>query len=511
MHSRAETETKEGHAGWGRRLRDLATTKWWSFSLAGIVTVGLLLRLRSLGTESLWLDEAYSLRFATGPWSEVFTRAPADNHPPLYSLLLKVWVQLIGSTSEYALRSLSVLFGVGSIAMCGLLGRSVGGRRAGLLAAAFMAVSQFGIYYSQETRSYSLLALAGALVLHSYWLAFERPVPRGRIYFAAAALIALYVHFNAVFLLIGVAVHRTLRILQRPEELRPTVAPFATVAIGYLPWAWVVAKQTQRFVAQGFWVPEPAMANLLQAFLNLLAAGKPTPVAFSNAQPTSPAQVVALMLLGVAGVAAVAAGRRWRRYRDDEAGHRAGGTLLLAIAAGSSLILPFWISQVTTPIFLQRALIAALPALVTLCALGADALGNRWAVLGAGALLVALSIQPVLADQDLIQKEGWKLAAADIRDGSPAGSPVHYYAPSSVLPLRYYLHDPDYPLLAAPTDSAGLTNLSTWASNMPEAWLVLSHGGQTEYQALHEAFIASMNLTSNRNYGDVTVLHYAKT
>src|SRR5437899_1080102 len=72
---------------------------------------GAVLRLHSLGTRSLWIDEAASVRFATLPWGPFFrTLWDYQGNMSLYYLLLRWWIHL--GDSEFMVRSLSVLLGV---------------------------------------------------------------------------------------------------------------------------------------------------------------------------------------------------------------------------------------------------------------------------------------------------------------------------------------------------------------------------------------------------------------
>lgn len=67
------------------------------------LVLGLVLRLVSLN-QSLWLDEATTALVAKMSFTDIFTKfLPGDFHPPLYYLLIKVWVFLFGD-SEVVLR-----------------------------------------------------------------------------------------------------------------------------------------------------------------------------------------------------------------------------------------------------------------------------------------------------------------------------------------------------------------------------------------------------------------------
>ncbi|HWY71828.1 MAG TPA: hypothetical protein VNX88_24385, partial [Terriglobales bacterium] len=84
-----------------------------AISLVALVTVLLIyiaLRLRHLGTYSLWCDEAFSVFVAKSSWHDFFRQLLIDRvHPPLYYLLLKLWISVLGA-SVAGLRLFSVLF-----------------------------------------------------------------------------------------------------------------------------------------------------------------------------------------------------------------------------------------------------------------------------------------------------------------------------------------------------------------------------------------------------------------
>ncbi len=123
-----------------------------------ILFVGLILRLISVN-QSLWLDEATSALVSRMPLTEIFSKfLPGDFHPPLYYLLLKYWAILFG-TSEISLRIPSVIFGLATIYITYLIGRELVNKNVGLVASGLLATSGLAIYYSQEARMYSLVAL----------------------------------------------------------------------------------------------------------------------------------------------------------------------------------------------------------------------------------------------------------------------------------------------------------------------------------------------------------------
>lgn len=128
--------------------------------MIGIMSLATVLRLYQLGTESVWIDEMLSIRDA-----EEFTLSIPYTRPLFYALL-KFWM-LFGSSDAW-LRSLAVLFGLGSILLTYQLGKVLVSKPVGYVAAFLMAISPLFINHSQEIRMYSLisfLSILGTLVL----------------------------------------------------------------------------------------------------------------------------------------------------------------------------------------------------------------------------------------------------------------------------------------------------------------------------------------------------------
>ena len=134
----------------------------YGIALLGIVLIGAFLRVYHLGTQSIWLDEAFSVALAKMTLPQMVQATAADVHPPFYYFLLHYWIIVFG-TSESAVRLLSALFGILAIPMIYVVGRRLFNKEVGLVGALILALSSFNVYYSQETRMYSLMALLALL------------------------------------------------------------------------------------------------------------------------------------------------------------------------------------------------------------------------------------------------------------------------------------------------------------------------------------------------------------
>ncbi len=174
-------------------MKTAARNNWLHILLLLLwIGIGLSLRLTNLATKPLWTDEFSTIVFSLG---NSFLQVPLDqtissaslleplkltptagiesvvrnlfresNHPPLYFLLTHFWLKLFpiadGFVSAWSIRSLSAIIGVATIPATFVLGwLAFRSRLVAQVAAAFMAVSPFGIYLAQEARHYTLPTL----------------------------------------------------------------------------------------------------------------------------------------------------------------------------------------------------------------------------------------------------------------------------------------------------------------------------------------------------------------
>ena len=209
-----------------------------------IILLALVLRLYRLDNQSLWYDEGFSVYLAGMDIDQITARTAADIQPPLYYYLLHGWIQLFGDT-EWALRALSVLFGVLTVpliyAVAQLLFRS---RLAGLLAALLVAISPLHVWYGQEVRMYTMLTFLCLLSSYFLLLAVRAKggwaVPVLWAAYTAAGVAALYTHYFALFVIAFQAVY--VLVVLAIQRFRPLHLLLGSLASGvaalvlYLPW-----------------------------------------------------------------------------------------------------------------------------------------------------------------------------------------------------------------------------------------------------------------------------------
>ena len=160
--------------------------------------------------------------------------ATADK-PPLYPLLLAL-PSLLGLKTLVAHRVVSCLMGAALVVGVGLLGRRVGGERAGLLAAAIAAVYPLLVVLDGSLRSESLYApLIAFLLLATYRLVDRPGVGRAVVVGAVLGLAAL-TRSEALLLGVLLLVAAAAR-LPSGGRLRPVAVVGVVALLVVSPWA----------------------------------------------------------------------------------------------------------------------------------------------------------------------------------------------------------------------------------------------------------------------------------
>jgi 4-amino-4-deoxy-L-arabinose transferase-like glycosyltransferase len=161
-----------------------------------------------LGSRELWLDETYSAFTAHLSFRQLLHFSTGDVHPPLFSILLWIWVRLVGD-AENMLRLFSVVFNIAGMVLMFFLGRRILGPRFGALAAILFAFSPMLFVYSLEVRNYMLFLFVLICLLSIHWrVAVEQNRSPGlTVLYSFLAATLFYTHYIGVFVLLGLFAH----------------------------------------------------------------------------------------------------------------------------------------------------------------------------------------------------------------------------------------------------------------------------------------------------------------
>ncbi len=169
-------------------------------ALLVIIALGAALRVYKLDGDSLWLDEAYSIKFSHEAPAGIIEATARDVHPPLYYFALHYWMLVFGD-SETMVRLLSALFGILALLVIYLLASQMFDRATGLLAAGLLALSRFHIEFSQEARMYSLLCLLSLLSIYYFLKLLEGKSRYALAGYIATSALMMYTHVYSFFII----------------------------------------------------------------------------------------------------------------------------------------------------------------------------------------------------------------------------------------------------------------------------------------------------------------------
>lgn len=206
------------------------------WALVLLTALGAAMRFASIDVQSFHHDEVITaIRVIPGSFSDMLHAVKAsESNPPLYYVLAWSWAKAFGG-DEVGLRSLSALLGTATVPLAYCIGAELAHRRAGLIAAALVAVSPMLIWYSQEARSYALLVLLCAASLLFFVRALRTRSGGDLARWALCSALALYSHYFAAFAVGIETVWLLVALRARWRVVLPAVAVVAAAGLALVP------------------------------------------------------------------------------------------------------------------------------------------------------------------------------------------------------------------------------------------------------------------------------------
>ncbi|MCX7680991.1 MAG: glycosyltransferase family 39 protein [Anaerolineae bacterium] len=240
------------------------------FLLLALLLLAFALRVYRLDAQSIWIDESISLYLATASPGEIIANRASNVHPPLYFLLLKVWVMAVG-TAVFPARFFSVLFSLLQVPLVYAVARRRIGEWPAWIAAALTSLSPLSVIYAQEIRTYAILPLVYlALLETSYRLLHGASPQQGNLWFwwGLFEVIGMHLHYSALFLAACVTGSMLLTLWRsgRREEIRRCLTVQVVVGMACLPWLSAVVAhraEVQAYLEQGAGLTEQVPLDYL--------------------------------------------------------------------------------------------------------------------------------------------------------------------------------------------------------------------------------------------------------
>ncbi len=398
-----------------------------------ILLLAFLLRIAYLDAQGLWWDEAFSFSLSIADFPTLTEDVVHDKvHPPLYYTLMHFWLAL--GHEEYLLRFFSVLWGVASVSIMYVAGRTVGGKRLGALAALLLAVSPFNVWYSQEVRMYSLTSMLVLAASVACLRLLRGDTLINWTAYGLLSLLALYSEYLYLLVALGHGVFLVILRRRYPAILRKWFFCMVVVGVLFLPWLLAVFDTGGFYSASISWIAPARISDLFWTLYSLSVG--------LTSDPSNPlylaAALIALSLIGY-GLATT------RQEPRDEQGRVAAIWIWLVLPLLLTFLISLdWPVPQKRSIYIDRFFNPLLPAFLLLVGLGIQrAVSARRArraisALGLTILVIATgsSMHNLYYDNDYARDQ-WREAIAYVNACGQPGDLV-LVRPHDYVPLYYY-------------------------------------------------------------------------
>lgn len=252
-------------------------------AMVAVLLLAFALSVGGLMSHPIWIDELYSLAHMgvfepPYDFAQVYDSlsAKSPNQLPLYYWLGALWAQAVGWT-QAAMRALSLLLGMLTLALLYRFGADALDRRTGFFAALLLGTSVFALIYFAFLRNYALLLLLAALNGWLYWrlLNAQHTSPAALALFSLSSALLLYTHYLSLVWIASLLLH-ALICARQGGYWRRIVLGVAGGFLLFLPilpsFVQGIRYSTER---QHQWNDSSSSLELLPAFIELLSNGAP--------------------------------------------------------------------------------------------------------------------------------------------------------------------------------------------------------------------------------------------
>jgi len=484
----------------------------WRLPVGAVLLVGLLVSIVSVGRASFSLDESLSATLAYSPWHDfAHSVLHREANMALYYLLLRGWVvfgHLPAVGPEVVVRTLSVVAGVGALAVVMVLARRLFDRRTALVCGLLLAVDPLVVMFAQDARGYALSLLLVSASSALFVRGLQAPSDGWLVWVAYAFVSALAAYANFWAALVPLAHGAAVAFLPPGSALWRRLVPTG-IGLGILL------------------VPLALLIHATDSSGVNWAAGSSAGKLFTTVRADVPHVLIDLaVVLAVALLVGIVAVVR-RHPRTQVPADRwpiVFAVCWLVVPVAAVVLL----SLVYKPLLVVRYLVICLPPLFLLVAYGLSRLrANRVLALTAGLAIVSgAGVGAFVAHGS---SEDWRGAVASVADRARPGDGVVIFAPYTRIPFQWYVRQhgsaladlhPVFPggawsgngLRYDTSIGVSAATIENDATGYSRLWLVLSQ--QQLYPTAERALLtglrsAGLGPVGSRTFHGVEVVLYA--
>lgn len=237
-----------------------------------ILLAAILLRVIGIN-KSFQGDELFSVMSAAD-LGRIPSALIGDTHPPLFFYVLHFWMGIC--SSEFFLRLLNVICGMGLCLMAYVIGSQIAGEPVGLVSSAVIAVAPVAVWASQYIRTY---AMAGFFVLVSvYFLIRLIESDRNEYYFwlgyVLASAASLYTFYFSMLMIIAENIYVILFMFNKKDFVIKWGLSQILIAAIFLPWLPFFIYQRASYTihppAIGLFIGNWHIGSVMRGFLGIV-------------------------------------------------------------------------------------------------------------------------------------------------------------------------------------------------------------------------------------------------
>lgn len=461
------------------------------FWLTLITILATFLRFFALGSESIWLDEAYSI---IESHLSIQGIAASSNQPPVYFWILRVWIDLFG-TSEVALRSLSAIFGVFSVVAIYFAGTALLNKKAGLFSAFIASFAVFAIVHSQDARAYSLLMLLSTL---SYWFfieIFQKDEKKCYIAYTVVSVLLIYTHFFGLFIIASQVLFYLIFIKKFFSQRLKYIIPLAIFIVSIIPLFLLLNNNISRIGSGNFWISEPSNMAVVNTLVSFSGSGSARYVIFTI-----------FILIAIWGIFTLFRKNTKPHKKNpgthkpkipsvtEEKGSKLGHVeimVLLLLWLFIPILIPFIESKIMAPIYQSKYVIGAYPALALMVGNGIVSLKSKWIITPVLILIIILSSFVLYNYYKYDSREQWRETVQFINTESQPGDLILICNSYYQKPFDYYYQgDLKEQGISSTEDATDFINSEDGQSltQSGRLWLILAYNKLDIYNVLANAY-----------------------
>jgi hypothetical protein len=407
-----------------------------------ILAVYITTRLWDLTFFGLFSDEIFSVWLAGNSWREMMALVVEDVvHPPLFYLLLKLWV-IAGGNSLLWMKLFPVIISVAAIIPLYLLCRELRLNAATInFTLALMAVNEYLITYSQELRMYSLEMM---LTLTSMWLfaSFfnsERAALKLQAALLATNLLLVYTHYYGWLI---VSIEFLFLLLWNRQKLLSFSVAVAALIICFSPWAYAVSQAaiTKGGLAGNLGWNRPPDFEHFNTYFAMLAGGLEERWKYFGANLERMVSAFPKLAL-LFSLPALLWG--WRAVTGSRGKSQSITFWWLAMLSFLPAVISYWASHaLPQSIWAVRYLIISAPTFMMLLAIACMRLDYDWLRKGMALLLFgwsALSGFAQMSHRDMVAYEPIVHRLIELQSEQPAGAKIYTDNYNMASTFNFYL------------------------------------------------------------------------